>query len=443
MSGANIYRRTFLALLLGVAGVLNAAGPSEAQSGKFTEWGWPQPYEKVSDKSVAWLKEKGWWPLQVAFQSPWSGQNNINIVMDKEGLLAKRGIEMKLTAFGSGPAVNEVLVSGKVQVASAGNFPYTSLLDKQIPVKVIALITPNILHATIVPLDSKINSLTDLKGANPPATIGIVTGSSAEFYFQMAAQVAGLKIGKDVILKNMPIGEQMALPKGIDAVVPWDAGASMIVQDRKNGRIVDSIYPYNMYEGNFVVRQELIDNVPDVVQALSDAYVESLLWTRHDLDGTVKHLQADPSLKNFTQGDPGPADPHLQRPLQADLRLPAREVLGRSERADLQLALRAEAYPAAAEGRRLCQFGRRALHGQDLRQARLEGARDAAIHPGRLEGLARQVALSGVRHAAQSEGAAALPGKGRPDQAMVVRGKDLQSLIALKWHAASPGGMLA
>ena len=193
MSGANIYRGTFLALLFGVAGVLNAAGPSEAQNGKFTEWGWPQPYEKVSDKSVAWLKEKGWWPLQVAFQSPWSGQNNINIVMDKEGLLAKRGIEMKLTAFGSGPAVNEVLVSGKVQVASAGNFPYTSLLDKQIPVKVIALITPNILHATIVPLDSKIKSLADLKGASPPATIGIVTGSSAEFYFQMAAQVAELR----------------------------------------------------------------------------------------------------------------------------------------------------------------------------------------------------------------------------------------------------------
>ena len=224
MSRANFCRRIFIAGLLVIFG-LAANGSVQAQNGKFTEWGWPQPYDKVSDKSVEWLKQKGWWPLQVAFQSPWSGQNNISIVMDKEGLLAKRGIEMKLTAFGYGPAVNEVLVSGKVQVASAGNFPYTSLLDKQIPVKVIALITPNILHATIVPLDSKIKSLADLKGSNPPATIGIVTGSSAEFYFQMAAQVADLKIGKDVILKNMPIGEQMALPKGIDAVVPWDAGA--------------------------------------------------------------------------------------------------------------------------------------------------------------------------------------------------------------------------
>jgi sulfonate transport system substrate-binding protein len=301
MSSAGTFRKLFLAGLIGMAGLLTTVGLARAESDKFTAWGWPIPYEKVSDKSVAWLKEKGWWPLQVAFQSPWSGQNNISIVMDKEGLLAKRGIEMKLTPFGSGPATNEVLVSGKVQVASAGNFPYTSLLDKKIPVKAIALITPNILHAVIVPLDSKAKSLADFKDANPPATIGIVTGSSAEFYFQMAAQVAGIKIGKDVILKNMPIGEQMALPKGIDAVVPWDAGASMIVEDRKNGRIIDSIYPYNMYEGNFVVRQELVDNVPDVVQALSDAYVESLLWARHDLDGTVKHLQADPSLKNFSK----------------------------------------------------------------------------------------------------------------------------------------------
>ena len=74
----------------------------------------------------------------------------------------------------------------------------------------------------------------------------------------------------------------------------------MILQDRKNGRIVDSIYPYNMYEGNSS-SPELVDNVPDVVQALSDAYVESLLWTRHNVKGTVKHLQDDPSLKNFSQ----------------------------------------------------------------------------------------------------------------------------------------------
>ena len=60
------------------------------------------------------------------------------------------------------------------------------------------------------------------------------------------------------------------MAKGIGAVVPWEPSAT-IIEERKTGREVDTIYPYNFYEGMFDVRQELIDNVPDVVQAICDA----------------------------------------------------------------------------------------------------------------------------------------------------------------------------
>jgi len=50
--------------------------PAAAQS--FTDWGWPQPYEKVSQKSIDWLKQKGWWPVGIGWQGPFSGQNTIN-----------------------------------------------------------------------------------------------------------------------------------------------------------------------------------------------------------------------------------------------------------------------------------------------------------------------------------------------------------------------------
>jgi sulfonate transport system substrate-binding protein len=53
--------RTTTALVL--AAVAIGAGTAIAAAQSSTDWGWPQPYEKVSDKSVAWLKEKGWWPL--------------------------------------------------------------------------------------------------------------------------------------------------------------------------------------------------------------------------------------------------------------------------------------------------------------------------------------------------------------------------------------------
>jgi ABC-type nitrate/sulfonate/bicarbonate transport system substrate-binding protein len=281
------------------AGALLLAAPAMAQQ-KATDWGWPQPYEKISDKSVQWLKDKGWWPLQIAFQPPWSGQNTINLVMDKQGLLAKRGIEAKLQAFPSGPAINEVMISGRFQVGNGGNFPFTSLVDKNIPIKAIAVINVNLLHAMVVPNDSTLKSLKELKGSNPPATVGIVTGSSAEFYFQMSAAYHGLELGKDVILKNMPPGEQMALPKGLTGVVPWDPTPTIMVQERKNGRFLDTSFPYNVYEGNFYVRQELIDNVPDVVQAFNDAAVEATLWTRLNPEAAVKAMQEDPNLKNYS-----------------------------------------------------------------------------------------------------------------------------------------------
>ena len=98
MSLPRRWREALLAGCVGLAGLTAVPGSAHAQT-RFTEWGWPQPYEKVSDKSVEWLKRRGWWPIQVAFQAPWSGQNNINIVMDRQGLLAKRGVEAKWQAF--------------------------------------------------------------------------------------------------------------------------------------------------------------------------------------------------------------------------------------------------------------------------------------------------------------------------------------------------------
>lgn len=286
-------------LIVLLVGIFLASSAAAQQ--KFTEWGWPQPYEKVSDKSVEWLKSKGWWPVQVAFQAPWSGQNTTNIVMDRQGMLKSRGVDAKWQAFPSGPAINETIVSAKFQVGNGGNFPFTSLLDKNIPVKAIAILSPNLLHALVVPPDSPLKSIRDLKGSNPPATIGIVTGSSAEFYFQMAMQVNGIQVGKDVILKNTPPGEQMALPKGIAGVVPWDPTPTMMVEERKNGRIIDSIFPYNMYEGQFYLRSEIVENAPDVVQAFSDAFAEATLWIRLNPEKAADLMAEDPSLKNFSK----------------------------------------------------------------------------------------------------------------------------------------------
>lgn len=275
--------------------------PALAQQGKFNDWGWPMPYEKVSAKSVQWLKDKGWWPVQVAYQPPWSGQSTVNMVMDAQDLLEARGVEAKFQGFPSGPAINETIVSARFQVGNGGNFPFTSLLDKNIPVRAIAINSPNLLHALVVPLDSPIKSIRDFKGSKEPQTIGVVTGSSGEFYLQASMRANGIVAGKDVILKNMPPGEQMALPRGVAAVAAWDPAPAMMVEERKNGRIVDSIFPYNMFEGNFYVRAEIVENAPDVAQAFSDAFAEATLWIRRYPEKAADIQAADPMLKNYSR----------------------------------------------------------------------------------------------------------------------------------------------
>lgn len=300
-------RRRALGLFAALA-ALGIAGPAPAQAqtaaataAAATAWGWPQPYEQVSPKSIAWLKDKGWWPLTVGFQPPWTGHNAINIVADRLQLLQKRGIDAKFQPFVSGPDLNEAFTAARIQVGGTGNFPYTSLIDRKVPVRGIVNY-PVLTHAVVVPNDSPLKSIRDFKGAKEPHTVGIVTGSSSEFYFQAAAQANGVVVGKDVILKNIPISEQLQLPKGIAAVVPWDHSVSLLTEERRTGRIIDSSHPYSIYEGIGFVRQELIDNVPDVVQAITDSLFEANLFIRLDPARAVELEREDPSLKLLNPG---------------------------------------------------------------------------------------------------------------------------------------------
>ena len=105
--------RTHLARIAALLSILAFSSPGQlAQESQFTQWGWPQPYEKVSARSVNWLKEKGWWPLSFGWQAPFSGQNTINVVLSKTQFLADRGIESRFQAFASGPEVNEAVAAG-------------------------------------------------------------------------------------------------------------------------------------------------------------------------------------------------------------------------------------------------------------------------------------------------------------------------------------------
>ncbi len=128
---------------------------------------------------------------------------------------------------------------------------------------------------------------------------GIVVGSSAEFYFAEALRSHGLDANKDVILKNMKPTDMLIMPAGLTGSVQWAPYIWDHLLLRKNARQIDSIFDYNFYMGNFWVRNELIENVPDVVQALVDGYAEGILFTRNDLAAANKTFQADVMYRGY------------------------------------------------------------------------------------------------------------------------------------------------
>ncbi len=279
----------FVALVALLAAV--AAG---GQPRPFTDWGWPQPYEQVSAKSVEWLKAKGWWPLTYAYQPLWLGQSVIKVAGDM-GFASKRGLEINFTSFLAGPAVNEAIIAGKAQVGSGGPFPTTTMLSRKAPIKGLAVISYGYRHAVMVPIGSPLKRPADLKGK----AVGLVVGSGAEYGYVAWAKANGLDPFRDMQVKNMPIPEQATMPRGLDAVVPWDPAVEWMERDRKNATVFADTTEYMYYFGTMYVREEIVREAPDVAQALVDLFVETILYSRLHPRETAEFLKKDPVLESY------------------------------------------------------------------------------------------------------------------------------------------------
>ncbi len=292
-------RRAILrgAAALAGASVLPAALAQGAQSA--TEWGWPQPYTGIDPKSVQWLKAKNWWPLKVAWNPLWSDGNVLIFIMRKYGLLQKRGIEAEFPSILTAGLMNEAFVPGNLQIAQAGSLGLLRIVDLKVPAVAVACY-PAQRQAFLVPPDSPLKALAELKGQRVlkrPAVVGMTVGSTNHLGMLIAAKVLNLKEGEDFVIKNMGPGDIITMPKGIDVTGIWEPNVLLMSEYLKNARILEPIDTYEIFNGYSYLRGELEANVPDVVQAYTDALVEARLIARLHADQVIKELVVDPSQR--------------------------------------------------------------------------------------------------------------------------------------------------
>ena len=310
-SGAALPRRRFLGSVAKATGGLlladlaassaraqtsGSAAPA-VQSQKFTDWGWPLPYEQISPKSKKWLQSKGWWPLNAAWIVVWSSQEMIGHILQTLKLLERRGIEVEWRTFVAAGFSNEAFIPGRIQIANTGALGVLALLTNKVPTRALAVHSPALTHAATVPLDSPLKSLSDLKGGKVlkrPAVVGTTTGSTNHFGFIAAAQYLGLKPNEDYTLRSTPPGDLATGPKGIDVFTIWEPHVSYSTEVLKATRVLEPLDPYYIYSGYYYGRQEIEDNAPDVMQAMTDAFIEAVLWAKATPDEAIKSLMSRP-----------------------------------------------------------------------------------------------------------------------------------------------------
>ena len=189
----------------------------------------------------------------------------------------KHNVTFVFHSFSYGAPENQALASGALDLASAGMGP-AIVAAARLPAELLAI---TILEQTaiIVPADSEITSVEDLKGKK----IAYPGKGSQQYPLLVKALAdAGMEINDVQLFKTKGSDvTQLVTQKDVDAGITWDPHVSKALASGKAKVLLkaESILPLKSghYIGNgFYGRSEFIDENPQLVQDVVDALVKAV-----------------------------------------------------------------------------------------------------------------------------------------------------------------------
>ena len=200
----------------------------------------------------------------------------------------KYKIKIVLRSFSYGAPENQALAAGELQIASAGMGP-AALAAARLPATLIAI---DILDQTaiLVPKDSKITSVAQLKGAKIA-----FPGEGSQQYPLLIKALADAKLDlKDVQLFKTD-GSQVATllaNKSVDAGITWDPHVSRALADGVGRVLANSAQIMPIKNGHYIgdgtyVRDDFMKAHPDIVQDLVTVQVKAIDLILKDPDRAI------------------------------------------------------------------------------------------------------------------------------------------------------------
>ncbi|KUO53910.1 MAG: hypothetical protein APF80_17125 [Alphaproteobacteria bacterium BRH_c36] len=189
----------------------------------------------------------------------------------------KHNVKIEFRSFSYGAPENQAMAAGELQIASAGMGP-AIVASARLPAKLIAI---SILEQTaiLVPIDSEVKSLADLKGKR----IAFPGEGSQQYPLLIKALAdAGLKISDIELFKTKGSDVPTLLQqKSVDAGITWDphvsnalaAGHSKVLL--KAEKILPIKEKHYIGNGEYA-REDFIAKHPELVQDLITANVKAI-----------------------------------------------------------------------------------------------------------------------------------------------------------------------
>jgi sulfonate transport system substrate-binding protein len=202
-----------------------------------------------------------------------------------------KGVKVTWVISAGSNKANENLRGDTIDVGSTAGAAALQARANGTPIKTIAIYTQPEWAALVVPKDSPITKVSDLKGRKVAAT----KGTDPYFFLLQSLQEAGLG-GSDVEVVNLQHADgRTALERGdVDA---WAGLDPLMAQSQVDAgsQLIYRNPDFNSY-GFLNAREDFLTEHPDLAQKVVDAYERARAWVKEHPDEAVQLLAKEAKL---------------------------------------------------------------------------------------------------------------------------------------------------
>jgi sulfonate transport system substrate-binding protein len=219
-------------------------------------------------------------------------KNGVLVIARQRSVLEKhfapQGVEVKWVEFSSGPPMIEAMNVGSVDYGAVGDSPpvFAQAAGAAIVYAAGQPITNG--QAILVPANSAIRSITDLKGKR----VGFTKGSSAHNIVVQTLEKAGLTYADITPVYLTPPDAGPAFANGsIDAWSIWDPYFA-IGETRQNGRTLVNASDITKSNSFYIANRDFAKSHGPVLQQIIDVTSSAAKWAESHRDEVAKSLSA-------------------------------------------------------------------------------------------------------------------------------------------------------